>query len=105
MAKMEWQVTTWLCCCFRITMCLLQMQTIIFYQQMQTISFSVFKYFKLYILVLMIMINIFPQFFNASVHSDIIKDQTGKRFFYILAFFVSHLFQIFTESLFQETQL
>lgn len=55
MAKMEQKVPAWLCCCFRITVHLLKMQTIIFHQQMQTISFSVVTYFKLYILVFMIM--------------------------------------------------
>lgn len=54
----------------------------------------------------MIMLNRFPHFFNASMHTDIIKDETGKKKnLYILAFFVSHFFQIVTESLYQETQL
>lgn len=43
-------------------------------------------------------INRFPHFFNASMHADITEDQTEKKKNqpYIFAFFVSHLFQIFT---------
>lgn len=61
MAMMQRRVTAWLCSCFRIRMCLLQIQTIIFHQQIQTTSFSVVKYLKFYILAL-IMINKYPTF-------------------------------------------
>lgn len=64
---------------------------------MKTISISVVKYFKLHILVLMVMINRFPHFFNASMYTDIIKEQIGKKTLYILAFFVSHFFQILND--------
>lgn len=93
-AEIEKDVAARLCCCFNA------FATNANYSFPSAISllvdFSVVKHFKLFILVLTIVINRIPHFFNTSKHSHIIKDQTEKRNpTHIFAFFVSHLSDIY----------